>query len=517
MKAKEQSAAGISPTAEAEQTLRLRLIAVLAGVGLFGLVAFLLSHPVVDQDVWHEIALARVLFETGTLPMADPFAYTPTVPFIQHEWGAGVLALLSIDWFGATGLALLKFALGGLLALFLVLRLRMEKTSLVVLAPVTILALNMIQPGFGTVRAQIYSLVAVAALLWCLALDRKGSRRWIWLWMPLFVVWLNVHGGFVVAFGLLGAEWLERAAKGRRDWHLVAVGAAMLGAVALNPYGLRYYAYMLDALTIRRPDIKEWQPIWVAASEFPASVTAFVLTIPVVAYAVYRRGWREVAGLGPLLLLLVASVRTNRLAMFYGVAFLATVPAMLEGTGYAAWADRKLRRWSAAVFPVTAILALLLVASAWQRQPWRVLVPGAAMPAYGKHVVYPVGAVDYLKRHRFHGNLMVSFPIGAYVLWKLAPEVKVSIDSRYEVAYEPAFAERFIRVYRTAEGAGTILESYPHDALLVEADSPVRAEIESGGRWKAVYEDASYFVYARSDSRLPVERNQRASPDGTIP
>lgn len=504
-------------TATREQALRMRLIHFFAAMGLVGMAALLLSHPVVDQDVWHEIALARVLFETGTLPLVDPFAYTPTVPFIQHEWGAGIIALLSIQWLGPTGLALLKFVLGGLLALFLVLRLRADHPSLAVLVPVVLLAANMMQPGFGTVRAQIYSLVAVAALLWCLALDRQGERRWIWLWLPLFALWLNVHGGFVVAFGILGADFLERAAKGKREWHLVAVGAAMLGAVAINPYGILYYGYMIDALTIRRPDIKEWQPIWVAASDFPASVTAFVLSIPVVAYAVYRRGWRETAGIGPLLLLFLASIRTNRLTMFYGVAFLAIVPGMLRGTAVAQWADLRLRKWSAAAFPLTAIFGLLFLAAAWQKQPWRVRVPGTPIPTLGEHVVYPVGAVDYLKRNQFRGNLMVSFPIGAYVLWKLAPDVKVSVDSRYEVAYEPALAESFIRAYRTAEGASSILRDYRHDALLVEADSPIRISIEADGEWQAVYQDALYLIYAGRGSRLPVERSQNPSPDGTIP
>lgn len=495
----------------------LMLITAFAFVGLVALATLLLSHPVVDQDVWHEIALARELFQSGTLPTVDPFSYTPTVDFIQHEWLAGVFALWAVQYGGGFGLALLKYLLGIALAAFLTLRLRMERGSLVVLAPVVFLALNMLQPGFGAVRAQIYSLVAVAALLWFLALDRNGNRRWMGAWLPLFVIWLNVHGGFILAFGILGAEWIERACKGRRDWHLVALGSAMLAAVSINPYGLRYYLYMAEALTIRRPDIKEWQPIWEVASVFPASVIAFTLSLLVLAYAVRVRGWRNATGIGIVLLLMLASIRTNRITMFYGLAFLCTVPALLQGSPVALWGERTLRRFSTALLPATAILALLLAGVAATRQPFQILVPAHALPAWGQHVVYPVAAVDYLRQQQFRGNLMVSFPIGAYVMWKLHPNVKISMDSRYEVAYPPLLVEQFIELYRSGAGASEILRTYPHDALLVEADSPLRQAVETDARWNLVYSDPVYRIYAPHSSPLAITLTEALPAHGTIP
>ncbi|MCU0229532.1 MAG: hypothetical protein MUF01_18025, partial [Bryobacterales bacterium] len=476
-----------------------------------------LSHPVVDQDVWHEISLAREAFALGHVTTVDSFAYTPTRPVVQHEWGAGVLALLALQWQGAQGLLWLKLALG----LALLLLVCAQTTSLarraLLFVPVAFLALNMLQPGFGTVRGQMYSLVAVAALLWFLQLDRQGARWWMAVWLLVFVAWLNVHGGFVLAFGILGAEWLERAFRGERHWRLVGLGSAMLAAVVVNPYGVAYYPYMISALSIRRPDIEEWQPLWVAYSSFPLAVSALVAAALLVAYAVLARGWRQIPGLGILLLLLAASVRTNRIGMFFGLAFVCLAPAALGGTPLARGVAVGARRFSKPLLMLSLMFVLVSGALLWTRLPLRILVPARLYPAYGAlHMIYPVGAVDYLRRNEFHGNLMVSFPIGAYVMWTL-PKARISIDSRYEVAYAPALVEEAIRLYATGVDANGFLQRFPHDAVLVETFSPFLKTMQSMEGWRPVYSDPQYWVFARPDSPLPPQLDQPQPADGTIP
>jgi hypothetical protein len=42
---------------------------------------------------------------------------------------------------------------------------------------------------------------------------------------------------------------------------------------------------------------------------------------------------------------------------------------------------------------------------------------------------------DYLEESKFHGNLLTPFELGAFVSWKMYPDVHVSLDARFEVAY----------------------------------------------------------------------------------
>lgn len=51
------------------------------------------ATAVVDLDVWHELALALEVVQTGSIPWQDHFAYTPKLDLVvHHEWGAGMLA-----------------------------------------------------------------------------------------------------------------------------------------------------------------------------------------------------------------------------------------------------------------------------------------------------------------------------------------------------------------------------------------------------------------------------------------
>ena len=81
----------------------------MALVDVSAIFAYRISASVVDPDIWHQMALFREALRAGALPLVDMFAYTPVVaPSVQHEWGAGAIALAIAQQFGAPGLGLSK-------------------------------------------------------------------------------------------------------------------------------------------------------------------------------------------------------------------------------------------------------------------------------------------------------------------------------------------------------------------------------------------------------------------------
>ena len=115
--------------------------------------------------------------------------------------------------------------------------------------------------------------------------DRKGGRRWPLLWLFVYVIWLNMHAGFVVGVILLGCYWLEGWLRDRQvRRHLLLTGAAMIPLLLVNPYGLDYVRYLLGALLMERPLIQEWQPLWAA----PNLVVIFACSLAPAIYA-----WRQ--------------------------------------------------------------------------------------------------------------------------------------------------------------------------------------------------------------------------------
>jgi hypothetical protein len=489
-----------------------------AVLGLAAMAIYRVSAAVVDPDLWHEMAFVREALALGFVPHHDLFAYTPTVaPVVHHEWGAGAIGY-AVAQLGGAGLVALRYALlFGLLAICWQVN-RARSVRFAVAAPVAMLSLLLVDAGFSTVRAQMYSFVLLAALLYLFEVDRRGRRAWLALWLPLYVVWMNLHGGFLVGAGLFFLHWLEMWLRREPHRHLLYAGIAMFPLVLLTPYYYYYPPYLLDALTTNRAHIPEWGSLWSAGSA--SSIGAYAASLSLLAYCVYFGG-RKLRGLPLVLATGAYALTAQRMLPLYGIVWLCLVPSFLAPTPLGAhltrlWTRRPLQFgfWIAAI--------AVFVAAAWPAQPWRARVPGESDPRIGKHMVYPVGAVDYLAQQNFAGNVLVGFDWGAYVSWKLYPKVKVSMDSRFEVAYPTQVEAEQYAFFSAEPGWQRLLDAEPYratDAILAPRflRSRIHEKIAALPGWQRVYRDRSFEVFARDASVLPHVDRPDANDQGTFP
>ncbi len=502
-------------------------------LGCASLLLALIAFNFVDIDIWHQMNLVRASLAGGHLLTADPFAYTPTLhPMIDHEWGAGVLAFFLGKWMGGAGILLLKFtsAFG---TLFLTIRLAERRGAAIgvlgFLAPISI---GLLYFGFlSAVRAQAYSFFFTACLLCALEATRaqddptedslSKDRRWLLAFLVVFPIWVNLHAGFVVGIGFIFLYCVEQNILAKSARTAMIVLCAMALEVFVNPYGTQYFYYLARALTMSRPRIPEWSPLWTLGS---TPTVLFAVAVCMVIYALTKlRTWRT-----PGILLLAATaieaLLHRKMLPFFAIAWLAYVPAYFQRTSQgtssnrgsaAQWLEQfaqKHRRFL--ILAWTALIAACLV-SAVHLKFWRVEVPQIA-----GDLSYPVGAVDYLAAQDFHGNIMVPFRPGAYVSWKLYPNVKVSVDSRYEVAYPDEWVERAFRFYEEGQGGKEnwreTLNAYPTDLVLAPRSAPVLAPLYELG-WKMVYVDAQFELAARPGLELPPIDRSADSFSGVFP
>ena len=474
-----------------------------AGAAVAALLFFYLAHSrIIDPDIFHEMALAREAIAQGRIPTADTFAYTPTiVPVVHHEWGTGFVLFWVAGSFGAGGIAFLKIVLGFAavgLAVAAARTARATWETLLLLAP---LAIALADVGFTNLRAQSLSLVCFGLLLLLLARDGRGSRGWIVPWLLVHLVWLNLHGGFVAGGLLLAGYAVEAGLRTRRvPWHLVATGAAMAALVPLNPYGFAAVPYLARAVLMPRPQISEWLPVWAN----PAFAVLLAISLEPVIYAAWRLGVRALYGGLTLLLFLFAAVLHGRHLSLYALVWLAVVPAWIDATPLGAAVKEA---WARARRPLTAGIwgiAALALAAAWRAGPLSLELPvdRAALDA-GMPVIYPEGAVAYLREQGFRGNVMTPFEEGAFVSWRLYPAVKVGLDSRYEVAFVPGVAEQVWAFYAGTEGWSALLERYPTDLVLVKVSQPLSALLVTRTDWPLVYQDDVFQLFSRPGLALP--------------
>jgi hypothetical protein len=349
-----------------------------------------------------------------------------------------------------------------------------------VLAPLAILLLGL---GYATLRAHVYSFLFFAALLYLLELDSAGKRSWIAAWLLILVLWVNIHGGWVMGMIALGLHWFEQAVRRRPHAHVLGAIALSAAAVSVNPYGFAYYRQIWTALSMSRTPIPEWAPLW---RDVPWYAAPFWGTLAVAGYAVTLRGWRSSRGALIVAAMAWGAILHRRIMPFYAVAWMAYVPSYVSGTPLGQ-AIRALFRKREAATLVCLVLTMFSAATSVVIGFWRLVVPNGA---------FPVGAVRYLADQRFQGNVMTAFEHGSYVTWRLYPAVKVSIDSRYETAFLPAMVDENLRFYRAEPDWRRTLEKYPTDLVLTLRQARVARELLST-EWKRVYMDKEFEIFAR--------------------
>jgi hypothetical protein len=366
--------------------------------------------------------------------------------------------------------------------------------------------------GITTVRAQMFTLLFTAVLLSFLDRDRRGDRRWIAPWLACHLLWLNLHGGFVVGATFIGLHAVEQLLRRQPAAHLALVLAAMAALLPVNPYGLRYVEYLGPALSMDRSSITEWRPVWEA---FPPLIALFAISLLLLVYPAARVGLRGMPGLPIVLAAAWAGIQHERHLSIYGVVWLCWVPAWFRDTQLAVVLERIWRERRRPVHRILGLVALASGAVVLYHGPWRLPLP--ANPGDHPQLTYPVGAVEHLARHGFQGNLLVRFNEGAYVSWKLYPAVRVSMDGRYEVAYPPGALRQNQDFFAARPGWQDHLEDHAADAVLAPAGQEITARLAELPGWSRVYRDDSYEVFLRPGLELPEADRRGEVLRGTFP
>ena len=175
-----------------------RLVTLLAFLGVF---AIALRTPA-DTDMYWHLATGQYIAATRAIPMSDPFSWTMRgVPWVDVHWLSQVI---TYGMYQLTGFAGLALGVGLLAVVAFACVWKQMSGGVFIRAAIILLAATTASPNL-TPRSQMatFVLVAVVGYLLYLYKWRQIDRLW---WLPLlFVVWVNLHGGYIAGFMLLGA------------------------------------------------------------------------------------------------------------------------------------------------------------------------------------------------------------------------------------------------------------------------------------------------------------------------
>jgi hypothetical protein len=214
-----------------------------------GLCALMAAKPITDNSFLTHLATGRLILESG-LPEQNPFLYSSTSFPVPSYWWS--IALGTADRVaGGAGLRLLTALVAGVLGVLVVRLAADARTSpagvatgraadavtgtgaaatgpglLALVVPVALTLMCL--PLFLTGRPHLigFVLLAAMALVW-------RERRSPWWLVPVFAVWVNVHGTWSYGLIVLGLFVVSEAVDERRllPRQLAMLGTAVLGVV----------------------------------------------------------------------------------------------------------------------------------------------------------------------------------------------------------------------------------------------------------------------------------------------
>jgi hypothetical protein len=465
---------------------------------------------------WH-IRNGELILSRHSITRTDPFSSTMQgKPWYAWEWLYDVGIGLVHRWAGLNGVV---FVSALIIALTFTWMFRLALRRGGTLAGSLLLSLLAICAASIHFLARPHVVSWLLTLLWFYLLDSsetdpQGARRLFWLPF-IMLLWVNVHGGFLVGFVLLAIylvpnllHFLRTRAAARREIaakrcrRLSLVLLLSLLATLVNPYGYKLHLHLFGYLSNRflMDHINEFQsPNF---HGFPQQAFLLLCLIAVAALA----AWRISISLADLLIVLFAiasglyasrSLPTSAILLTLVIAPLLTSPAAersdaepqvgTERNSY--WQSLMLRlellekRVGGHLWPALAFLFL-----AWVCSSGGMLAGRSVMASKFSEKRFPVKAVDFVQTHKISGPIFTPDDWGGYLIYRLYPEQKVVTDDRHDL-YGEQFFKDYSKLTRVEGGWQSQLENKHITAVLLPAGSPLDAALEQRPEWNSIYRD----------------------------
>ena len=461
----------------------------------------------VDGDLPRHLLVGRLTRETRSVSLTDTFSFrTVGFPSFPHEWLSQVLLSVSNELLGLSGVILLTAIIVTLTWGIVYYEDRRRSKSIVI--TLFIIALGM---GVSMIhvlpRPHIFTYVFTA--LWIVVLEKTavGKPHTCWLLPVVMLLWVNMHGMFVLGVILWGiyvtGSFME--SPGRSWFRQPGARALLLGGVLsipvtfLSPSGVRIWEAItaLGSNSYITSRIPEYQ-----SANFHSPATWLFILLLIITIAGFARGTKPVSWTH-----ILATMAFTAMALYTSrmIPIFAIVVAPIAAASLGEWVNAEFAQspWltfeknlaamntasNGAIWFVALFLTLIFVF-----QSGRTIDPQGKGNVFDEKF-FPVRAVTWLNAHPQAGRMINDFDWGGYLLLKLDPRQQIFMDGHTHI-YGEALTREYETVITLAEGWQDILEKYQIRWAIVRTGSRIGRGLEGVG-WQIIYQDDTAIVLKR--------------------
>ena len=470
------------------------------------------THPFLDTDLWWHLANGRYILAHG-IPSQDVYSHTAVGhAWVVHEWlsDVGFFALYQLGGLRILVLVTAAAVTAGMILVYRSLRQGgLGNGTAVLLAMVLFIASV---PSFGA-RPQVVNFLLTAVLIAILLGYRRHPSARIWWLLAGFVVWANLHSGYLVGVGLLAVFTLGEAlqtavprmaglrqagvsalsrAEVRRLWAIVPLGF-LAGILTPATYRTLFFAVG----TLSSSSIQSFITEWFSPDFHQVQGKALLLCILVLVAGLL--GARRASGAAvsdPTFVLLGSATLALALTSQRHVPIFAAAAApLLGGSASAALAalgigPRRVRKPTAGIARVNLLILVVitLVGGGYVFSNLRTSAIDGVVSA-----VEPVAATDWLLANHPPRQVFNNYGFGGWLVWKAYPQYPVFIDGRVEVYGDQVFGD-YLSVESLSDNWEQVLEKHHVRTLVITPGDRLILLLPQSG-WKLVHSDPLSRVY----------------------
>lgn len=460
-----------------------------------------------DADTGYHIRAGEFILDTFSVPKQDMFSFlTPPLPWTAHEWLSEVIMALVHRAFGLTGIVIFFTFLISLAYYLFFKVIRTYKYNILLAVPILIMVISSSQIHW-LARPHIFSLLLMVAWYYILdAFQYRGENR-LWLFPPLMLIWVNLHGGFITGFILLGIYFtgnliltISTKTENREEYRnkyrtLAFITLLCLAAILINPFG--YHILLFPFNLVGNKYLMDHVQEFISPNFHEPLPFKYLLLLMIAVFA-----WsREKLNIIELMLILFFTNMALYSARYIPLYALMTAPIILRhGDLILAGADNRLTRFlkrkadgiasadasaRGYLWPVAGVIAVAVFAA-------------KGTVDYGfDPKLKPVAAVEFLKKEPIKGNMFNNDEFGDYIIYAAWPKYKVFFDGRSDM-YGVERMKEYARISGFEPGWEKLLDKYRIDWVIYDAKSPLSRFLLENNGWRLIYADKLAHIFVRN-------------------
>ncbi|OGG39500.1 hypothetical protein A3J20_05850 [Candidatus Gottesmanbacteria bacterium RIFCSPLOWO2_02_FULL_42_29] len=352
-------------------------------------------------------------------------------------------------------------------------------------------------------RGQLLSILLTAVLIYILTEFQKGHRKIIYFSAPLFLLWSNLHGGFLLGLAVLSLFYFlcqlkliiyKNYEEFRNNLNFLPAVIISFLTVLINPYGLRVYSEVIKHFgNPYQKYIMEWLPLPPFSTLWWLLFFWGVFMILNVRTIIGQQKFRDYFEW--IFITLVFFTVSFWMRRYAWTMYLLSVPIAVHY-----FKDIKpLRENFLSKFLPPAIFTLIYLYAILYHIPNQHLTAMNWNRFCREFIKCSPQSAEYLRINKPQGKFLSNYNWGGWLIWNY-PEIKPSIDGRMHLWRDEKGTSAFAEYYFLEQDVNDIEES-DYDVVYMWSEKPLfnkMIKLSDQGKWKTVYKDDRAGIFVRN-------------------